>query len=253
LRTVKLVGPGRAKQRKRSLAGINTHQRLLDAAELMFADYGYEGTSLRAIADAADEHVGLMTYYFKTKDLLFDSVVQRRAEEMHRLRLAALAKVGFDVGTPRELIRALISAYAGPMFEAASSHSSQWQAHVRIMASLMNQTRWVPLIRKHYNPCAAVFLEHHRRALPAANYDSLLNAFSFVASNMLYVCSYTDRFGTWRENQSQTQDERFQTAVDDFLDFACAGFMALAQKERGGSARQIDKAAMDPRKRLDEI
>jgi AcrR family transcriptional regulator len=253
LRTVKLVGPERARQRKRSLAGINTQQRLLDAAELMFADYGYEGTSLRAIADAADEHVGLMTYYFKTKDLLFDSVVQRRAEEMHRLRLAALAKVGFDVEIPRELIRALISAYTGPMFEAASSHSAQWQAHVRIMASLMNQKRWVPLIRKHYDPCAAVFLEQHRRALPAANYDALLNAFSFVASNMLYVCSYTDRFGTWRENQSQTQDERFQTAVDDFIDFACAGFMALAQKERGGPARQIDAAALDPRKRLDEV
>jgi AcrR family transcriptional regulator len=48
-----VVGPGGAKKRNRSLAGINTHQRLLDAAELLFAEYGYEGTSLRIFADAA--------------------------------------------------------------------------------------------------------------------------------------------------------------------------------------------------------
>jgi AcrR family transcriptional regulator len=231
--------PIRAKERKRLSVGINTEQRLLDASELMFAEYGYEGTSLRIITDEAGEHVGLMTYYFKTKERLFDRVVQRRAAEMHRLRLAALKEVGFEARSPLQLIRTIIWAYVGPMIKARLSDSSQWQAHVRIMASLMNQKRWVPLIRKHYDPCAAVFLEHYRQALPEVNFDSLLNAFSFVSSNMLYVCSFTDRFGEWKENQSQTADERLQAAIDDFMDFACAGFMTLAQKKVTGSPRKI--------------
>jgi AcrR family transcriptional regulator len=241
---LRVIKPSRVKrsrtiERKRLPVGINTQQRLLDAAELSFAEYGYEGTSLRTIAKAAGEHVGLTTYYFKTKDQLFDSVVQRRAVEMHRLRLASLKQIGFEAHTPRQLIRAIIWAYAGPMIKARSGNSVQWQAHVRIMASLMNQKRWVPLIRKHYDPCVAVFLEHYRRALPEVNFDSLLNAFSFVSSIMLYVCSYTDRFGEWKENQSQTEEERLQAAIDDFMDFACTGFMTLAQKKVNGLAKKI--------------
>jgi AcrR family transcriptional regulator len=233
------VKRSRAKERKRLPVGINTQQRLLDAAELLFSEYGYEGTSLRTIAEAADEHVGLTTYYFKTKDRLFDSVIQRRAVEMHRQRLAGLKEIGFDARTPLELIRAIIWAYAGPMINARSGASLQWQAHVRIMAGLINQKRWVPLIRKHYDPCAAVFLEHYRRALPEAHFDALLNAFSYVSSIMLYVCSFTDRFGQWKEDQSQTERQRLQIAIDDFMDFACAGFMTLAQKRVSGSARRI--------------
>jgi AcrR family transcriptional regulator len=229
----------RTRERKRLPVGINTEQGLLDAAERMFSEYGYEGTSLRTISDAADQHVGLMTYYFKTKEQLFDRVVHRRAAEMHRQRLAALKEVGFEARTPLQLIRAIIWAYCGPMIRARLGDSSQWQAHVRIMASLMNQKRWVPLIRKHYDPCVAVFLEHYRRALPEVNFDSLLNAFSYVSSIMLYVCSFTDRFGEWKENQSQTEQERLQVAIDDFMDFACAGFMTLAQKKTAGSERKI--------------
>jgi AcrR family transcriptional regulator len=241
LRATKPVSVKRtpARERKRLAVGINTEQRLLDAAELMFAEYGYEGTSLRTITEQADEHVGLMTYYFKTKEQLFDKVVHRRATEMHRQRLAALKEVGFEARTPLQLIRAIIWAYAGPMIKARLADSSQWQAHVRIMASLMNQKRWVPLVRKHYDPCVAVFLEHYRRALPEVNFDSLLNAFSFVSSTMLYVCSFTDRFGEWKENQSQTDEERLQAAIDDFMDFACAGFMTLAQKKVTGAPRKI--------------
>jgi hypothetical protein len=33
--------------------------------------------------------------------------------------------------------------------------------------------------------------------------------------------------------------ERLQAAIDDFVDFACAGFMTLAQKKVPGAPRKI--------------
>src|SRR6202790_297628 len=112
------VKRSRAKERKRLPVGINTQQRLLDAAELLFSEYGYEGTSLRTIAEAADEHVGLTTYFFKTKDRLFDSVIPRRGVGMHRQRLAGLKEIGFDARTPLGLIRAIIWEFGGPVRNA---------------------------------------------------------------------------------------------------------------------------------------
>jgi hypothetical protein len=94
----------------------------------------------------------------------------------------------------------------------------------------MSQKRWVPLIRKHYDPCAAVFIAAYRRVLPEADFDALLDAFSFTASVMQYVCSYSDRFGHWKENKILTEAEVLKIATEHFLDFTCIGFMALAQK-----------------------
>src|ERR1700692_853613 len=79
------VKRSRAKERKRLPVGINTQQRLLDAAELLFSEYGYEGTSLRTIAEAADEHVGLTTYYFKTNDAVCAQVYRLRCAHPSRV------------------------------------------------------------------------------------------------------------------------------------------------------------------------
>src|ERR1700693_1143954 len=76
--------------RRMSRAGVGTRAKLLDAAERLFADHGYDGTSLRDIAGRPQQHLALSTYHFGTKERLFEEVIQRRASEMEAIRLAAL-------------------------------------------------------------------------------------------------------------------------------------------------------------------
>ena len=57
-----------------------TPVRILDAAERIFAKSGYSGASTRTIADAANANIGLIAYYFSSKEGLFEAVVARRAE-----------------------------------------------------------------------------------------------------------------------------------------------------------------------------
>jgi AcrR family transcriptional regulator len=71
--------------------------RLLDAAESLFADFGYRGVSVRQIAAAAKVNLGSLPYHFRTKEDLFREVLLRRAEPMRaerRRRLAELAESG---------------------------------------------------------------------------------------------------------------------------------------------------------------
>src|SRR6266403_212385 len=74
--------------RKKSRAGAGTRIKLLDAAERLFAESGYDGTSLRDITTRAKLHLALSTYHFGTKERLFEEVIQRRAAEMEQIRLA---------------------------------------------------------------------------------------------------------------------------------------------------------------------
>jgi AcrR family transcriptional regulator len=53
-----------------------TRERLLAAAEKVFADKGYEGTRISEIADAAGCSVGAVYFRFKDKDALFQAIAE---------------------------------------------------------------------------------------------------------------------------------------------------------------------------------
>lgn len=54
-----------------------TRQRILDAAETVFAARGLEGTRMAAIAESADCNQALLYYYFASKDQLFTAVLEQ--------------------------------------------------------------------------------------------------------------------------------------------------------------------------------
>ena len=213
-------------QRRLSRAGADTRVKTLNAAERLFAEHGYDGTSLRDIANAAGLHIALSTYHFGTKERLFEEVIRRRAAEMEQLRLTALSKIDPTTLPPAQAVRKLIEGYALPMIQARYEGSKQWQAHVRLVSQLISVKRWLPLVRKHYDECGRAYLQMFRVALPNANNAALLDAFSFMIATMLYVCTYTDRFSEMK-TRTLPRKQEIELAIEHFLQFTHAGFMAL--------------------------
>lgn len=60
-----------------------TKIRLLDTAEQVFAEYGYEGTSTRRIAHAAGLNLSLINYYFGSKEALYQEVFRQKLSDLH--------------------------------------------------------------------------------------------------------------------------------------------------------------------------
>ncbi|MDO8998131.1 MAG: TetR family transcriptional regulator [Bacteroidota bacterium] len=52
----------------------NTEQKILDSATKVFHEKGYDGTRMQEIADDANINKGLLHYYFKSKDSLFETI-----------------------------------------------------------------------------------------------------------------------------------------------------------------------------------
>lgn len=85
-------------------SGTSNKQRIVDAAQNLFYRQGYNATSFTDIARAADIPRGNFYYYFKTKDEILDSVVQRWVESLR----AMLKQWESEVADPRErLVRFL--------------------------------------------------------------------------------------------------------------------------------------------------
>ena len=72
------------------LRGAATRERILDAAEELFARRGYHGVSIRDITRDAGVDVALVNYHFGTKEALLDSVLTRRSEVLNAERMALL-------------------------------------------------------------------------------------------------------------------------------------------------------------------
>jgi AcrR family transcriptional regulator len=86
-----------------------SREQVLDAAEHLFGDLGYQGTSLDQIAAASDFSVGSLYTYFKNKRDLLAAVMERRVAEQSEAINACLA----DHGTGQEQLLCMSSVYVG--------------------------------------------------------------------------------------------------------------------------------------------
>jgi AcrR family transcriptional regulator len=64
----------------RKLKSMSTDKRdhILDTALDLFSQHGFEGTSVRMLAKAADVNLAMISYYFGSKEKLFQAVIERR-------------------------------------------------------------------------------------------------------------------------------------------------------------------------------
>ncbi|HEV7229926.1 MAG TPA: TetR family transcriptional regulator [Bacteroidia bacterium] len=54
-------------------------EHILDTAQELFSQHGFEGTSVRVLANAAGVNVAMISYYFGSKEKLFQAMIERRA------------------------------------------------------------------------------------------------------------------------------------------------------------------------------
>ena len=94
---------------------IPKRDRILDAAEELFAEHGYDGVTLRRIAATADVDVALANYHFGKKLDLFQAVFSRRAELLNEARREALHACQASSGKKGPSVEQIIEAFLRPL------------------------------------------------------------------------------------------------------------------------------------------
>lgn len=93
-----------------------SQKRVLDAAAKIFRDYGYTGTTMRAIADEADLKAGSIYYHYKSKDELISAVLDIAIQTLMDSVSKALRDLPASA-TGRERIEAAIRAHLSAIIE----------------------------------------------------------------------------------------------------------------------------------------
>jgi AcrR family transcriptional regulator len=97
------------------VAPPDTRTQILDAAERLFAERGYRGTSIRAITDLAGANLAAVGYHFGSKAELLAAVARRVIEPITVAQRAGLDRL--LARSPEPSVAELVEAFAGPLFD----------------------------------------------------------------------------------------------------------------------------------------
>jgi AcrR family transcriptional regulator len=190
---------------------MKTKDRILDAAERLFARQGVEATSLRAITAQAGVNLAAVNYHFQSKESLLHAVIARRLNPVNEKRLAMLDACEEAAGDGPLPLDEVLHALLRPVFEMLSGRAKEFTPIMgRIFTESAELTEQV--FQKHLAHVAQRFLPAFQRALPDLPLVELLWRLQFVFGVMSHTmvagkivrflakdqCDTTDVEGTMR-------------------------------------------------------
>src|SRR3989442_13609471 len=90
--------PARALSRPVTASPARTRERLLEAAERLFAERGFRATSVRALTSEAGCNVASVNYHFGGKEGLYREMFRRRLVALREQRIAGIRRAMDETG-----------------------------------------------------------------------------------------------------------------------------------------------------------
>ncbi|MEQ8922849.1 MAG: TetR/AcrR family transcriptional regulator [Roseovarius sp.] len=208
---------GTTRQRAPSKRALATRTRVLDAAEAVFADRGFDGATIRDIAAQAGEPVGTIHPHGGGKEALFHRTVARRAAALSQARLDALDRQRADGPLTLE---GLLSAFMRPFFEL-SADDPRWRHYARIVAFVSADDRWRAIAAECFDPTAEIFLAELLALTPSASRRQAAEGFVFSVSAMLALLTSQGRIAALGQSPAPQADQ-----IDHLIRYCAAGLAA---------------------------
>jgi AcrR family transcriptional regulator len=202
----------------------------LDAAETVFAESGFAGTSMRAIAQRASVNQPLIHYHFESKDRLYAEVIDRRAGDINGRRGAALDAL-IDRAAPHSpTLESIVTALLRPTIELGHDPARGGQHYANLVVALGNGTdeRSIRLTAEHYNTIARRFIGAIQTALPGIRQADAVRGYLYAISIALPQMARTGRVAALSDGAAADND--VDTILSRTVPFICAGLRALADQ-----------------------
>jgi AcrR family transcriptional regulator len=149
------------------VGNLDTRNRLLQAAESLFIEHGYEAMSLRQITSLADANLAAVNYHFGGKEWLMQVMLARRLDRLNRERLQLLSCCERQPGDRPLDAATVLSILFVPALRLSYPPEGD-PSVMRLLGRVYSDPS--PFIRnylqEHYRPIFERFFEAFARALP---------------------------------------------------------------------------------------
>lgn len=173
---------------------VDTKSRILDSAEELFMEHGFEATSLRLITTAAGVNLAAVNYHFGSKEELFQAVLTRRLDPMNQDRMRLLSAYESAAGNKPLTCEKIISAMFIPALKLARDHRTGGKNFLKLLGRAYADP--APFIREflssQYAEMIARFRAAFAHALPNIPREELSWRLHFVMGALSYTLAGTD-------------------------------------------------------------
>ena len=199
-----------------------TAEKILDAAEGLFADSGYDAVSVRAITKRAGVELALVNYHFGSKQGLFSRVVERRAAEINAARVSLL-----NAHANSTSVELIIDAFTRPFLEK-SLLGGGWKSYARLIAQISNSPRWTKLVMSaQFDPIAQNFVSQMQNALPGSSIKDVYWGFHFLLGAITFTFAETGRIDELSGGVCRSKD--LVDIHEKMVPFLGAGFREICE------------------------
>ncbi len=203
-----------------STTHFNTKDRILGAAEELFAQFGFAGTSLRQVTSRADVNIAAVNYHFGSKENLVNEVFRRRMDEMSEQRLARLREA--QESHPGEL-EPILAAFIQPAL--ALTLDRHGSAFVRVLARAYAEKndRLRKFLSDNYGQVLREFAKALATCLPELGKEDLYSRMDFIAGALTYAMA---DFGLIKRPAAMSEKAFADKTAQALIRFGAAGLRA---------------------------
>jgi AcrR family transcriptional regulator len=178
------------------MSQLDTRVKILDVAEELFADNGYQGTSMRAITARAEVNLAAVNYHFGSKQGLVTEVIERRLVPLNELReqnLIAVREKAAREGCVPEA-KAFLLAFIGPTLMLPESTPGA-KNFITLISRAMADTDQTAreIFFRNMKPIITLFYNCLAEALPEISPDVLYWRLNFVIGALSHTMRAIDK------------------------------------------------------------
>jgi AcrR family transcriptional regulator len=214
---------------------ISTKQQIMDVAERLFGEKGFDGTSMRELTTAAGVNLAAVNYHFRSKEGLLDAIFARRLEPMNRRRLELLDQVLSEAGEGCPPLEGVLEALVGPPLRLSSDPGGGGEAFFKLVGRIHSEPRpeAQAMFRRYFDEIEKRFLGALRRCLPDLPVVELLWRGIFSVGAMAHTLCHARELAP-RHPELNLED--VDSLVQRLVRFLAGGFRAGT--ERSSPARR---------------
>ena len=207
----------------------DTKTRILDAAEQLFMEHGFEATSLRSLTSAAGVNLAAVNYHFGSKEELFQAVLTRRLDPMNQERIDLLERLEREGAGKPPSCEKILFAMLIPALKLARDEQRGGKNFLRLLGRAYADP--APFIRhflsEQYGEMIGRYKEAFLRALPHLGRQELTWRLHFVMGALSYTLAGTDALKLFAQVAANDKDND-ELLLQRLAPFLVAGLKAPA-------------------------
>lgn len=202
-------------------ANFSTKERILGAAEELFARHGFAGASLRELTATAKVNLAAVNYHFGSKDNLINEVFRRRLDELSSQRLEAL-QAAREKAQPS--LEDILAAFIHPAL-LLSVDKPGGSTFVRVLARAYaeHNERLRKFLSENYGHVLKEFAAAISAELPHLDKEELYWRIDIIAGALTYAMA---DFGVIKRRAAMSEKVHRERAAEHLIRFAAAGLRA---------------------------